>query len=32
MLESKAAEFKIGGVFHHDIINMISTVYQSNTV
>ena len=32
MLESEAAKFEIRGVFHHNIINVISTVYQSNAV
>ena len=32
MLESEAAEFEVGGVFHRDIIDVISTVYQSNVV
>ena len=27
MLETQAAEFKIGGIFHRDIINIISSIY-----
>lgn len=30
--ESDAAEFEIGGVFHRDIIDVISSVYQSDVV
>ena len=32
MLEADAAEFDIGGVFHRDIMNVISSVYQSDIV
>jgi len=32
MPESEAAEFEVGGVFHHDIIDIISSVYQSDVV
>ena len=32
MPETDAAEFEIGGVFHRDIINIISSVYQSDVV
>ncbi len=32
MIESDAAEFEVGGIFHCDIIDVISTVYQSNVV
>ncbi len=32
MLETEAAEFEIGGVFHRDIIDVISSVYQSDAV
>jgi Plavaka transposase len=32
MLESKAAVFDVGGVFHRDIIDVISSVYQSDVV
>lgn len=32
MLESEAPEFEIGGVFHRDIIDVISSVYKSDVV
>lgn len=32
MPESSAAELEVGGVFHRDIINVISLVYQSDAV
>jgi len=32
MLESKAAEFEVRGVFHWDIIDVISLVYRSDVV
>jgi len=32
MLETEATEFEVGGVFHRDIINVISLIYQSNAV
>ena len=32
MLETEAVEFEIGGVFHCDIIDVISSVYQSDAV
>src|SRR5260370_21269952 len=32
MLETEAVEFEIGGVFHRDIIDIISSVYQSDAV
>ena len=32
MLESNAAEFEVAGVFHRDIINVISLAYQSDAV
>ena len=32
MLESEAAEFEVPGVFHRDILDVISSVYQSDTV
>jgi hypothetical protein len=32
MPESSAAEFEVGGVFHRDIIDVISSVYQSDAV
>jgi len=31
-MESDAAEFEVRGIFHHDIIDVISTVYQSDMV
>jgi hypothetical protein len=32
MQESNAAEFEVTGVFHHDIIDVITSVYQSDAV
>jgi len=32
MPETNAAEFEVGGVLHHDIIDIISLVYQSDAV
>jgi hypothetical protein len=32
MPESEAAEFEVGGVFHRDILDVISSVYQSDVV
>jgi hypothetical protein len=32
MPESSAVEFRVGGVFHRDIIDVISSVYQSDVV
>lgn len=32
MLESHAAEFEVGGVYHRDIIDVITSVYQSDVV
>jgi hypothetical protein len=32
MLESDAAEFEVGGIFHRDIIDVITMVYQSDAV
>jgi hypothetical protein len=32
MPESNAAELEVGGVFHRDIIEVISSVYRSDTV
>ena len=32
MRESDAAEFEVGGVFHRDIIDVISSVYQTDVV
>jgi hypothetical protein len=32
MLESSAVEFEVRGVFHRDIIDVISSVYQSGVV
>lgn len=32
MLESEAAEFEVAGVFHRDLIDVISSVFQSDTV
>jgi len=32
MLETNAAEFDIGGVFYHDIMDVILSVYQSDVV
>jgi hypothetical protein len=32
MPESQAVEFEIGGIFHRDIVDVISSVYQSDAV
>jgi hypothetical protein len=32
MPESDAAELEVGGVFHRDIIDVISSVYQSDVI